>query len=43
MRRDASEGVIAEQASGYRLFVRKPFKIFDLVDVVAELLAERLD
>lgn len=31
------EAVIAEQCSGYAAFVRKPFKIFDLIDLVAKL------
>jgi len=32
------EEAVAERCSGYNLFVRKPFKIFDLIDIVAELL-----
>jgi CheY-like chemotaxis protein len=32
------ETTVAERCSGYTLFVRKPFKIFDIIDIVAELL-----
>lgn len=35
------EAVIAERATGYRLFVRKPFNIYALVDLLAGLIAER--
>jgi CheY-like chemotaxis protein len=31
------EAMIAERISGYTAFVRKPFNIFDLIDLVAEL------
>ena len=31
------EATVAERCSGYVAFVRKPFKIFDVVDLVAEL------
>ena len=30
------EEAVAERCAGYALFVRKPFKIFDVVDVVAQ-------
>lgn len=33
------ENAIAERCSGYTAFLRKPFKIFQLVDTVARLLA----
>lgn len=32
------EEAIAERCSGYAKFVRKPFKIFDMIDLVTELL-----
>jgi CheY-like chemotaxis protein len=31
------EATVAERCSGYTAFVRKPFKIFDLIDLVTEL------
>lgn len=31
------EETVAERCSGYAVFVRKPFRIFDLIDVVADL------
>ena len=31
------EAIIAERCSGYTAFVRKPFNIFDLIDLVADL------
>ncbi len=33
------ETTVAGRVSGYTIFVQKPFKIFDLVDLVAELAA----
>lgn len=32
-----SEGTVAERCSGYTVFVPKPFKILDLIDLVADL------
>lgn len=34
------EEAVAERCSGYTLFLRKPFKIFDLTNMVTKLLAE---
>jgi CheY-like chemotaxis protein len=31
------EDVIAERTTGYIMFVRKPFRIFEVIDLVAEL------
>jgi len=31
------ETAVAERTSGYAAFVRKPFKIFDLIDLVADM------
>ncbi len=33
-----SESMVSEKIKGYATFVRKPFKIFDLIDVVATML-----
>lgn len=35
------EAAVAERCTGYALFVRKPFKVFDLIDIVAKLLDGR--
>lgn len=35
------EPIVAERCSGYTRYVRKPFKIFDLVDLVAGMIATR--
>ena len=32
------EASVAARCAGYAVFIRKPFKIFDVVDLVAELL-----
>ena len=32
------EAAVAERCTGYALFLRKPFRIFDVIDIVAELL-----
>jgi CheY-like chemotaxis protein len=32
------EAAVAERCSGYALFVRKPFKIVDMIDVITDLL-----
>ena len=32
------EAAVAERCSGYALFVRKPFKIIDMIDVITDLL-----
>ena len=34
------EAVVAERCSGYVTFMRKPFKLFDLLDVVERLLGK---
>jgi CheY-like chemotaxis protein len=36
-----AETTITERCSGYALFVRKPFKIFDMVDIVTGLLKQK--
>lgn len=33
------EDAVAERCQGYRVFVRKPFRILELIDLVAELVA----
>jgi CheY-like chemotaxis protein len=35
------EAVIRERCSGYALYVRKPFKIFAIIDIVAGLLDKK--
>ncbi|WP_010165298.1 response regulator [Sphingomonas sp. PAMC 26617] len=35
------EETIAERCSGYAKFVRKPFKIFDMIDIVSLLLKSK--
>lgn len=32
------EATVSERCTGYRLFIRKPFKIFDLIKIVTDLL-----
>jgi CheY-like chemotaxis protein len=36
-----AEATIAKRCAGYALFVRKPFKIFDMVDIVTGLLRQK--
>ena len=33
----APEGAIQDKCSGYALYVRKPFRIYDVVDLVARV------
>jgi CheY-like chemotaxis protein len=33
------ESTVAQRATGYRVFLRKPFRIFDVVDIVSRLSA----
>jgi len=36
------EAAVAERCSGYALFIRKPFKIFDIIDLVAGLTDKKM-
>jgi hypothetical protein len=33
----ASEAAIRDKCSGYALFIRKPFRIYDVIDLVARV------
>jgi len=33
------ESAVAQRCAGYRVFLRKPFKIYDVVDIVSKLAA----